>query len=47
MVLTSKNLGVSMRTRIMKRIGLSAGAALGAGVIALTLIAPALSVAGN
>ena len=36
-----------MRTRIMKRVGLSAAAVLSAGVVALTLVAPALTVAGN
>ena len=36
-----------MRTRIMKRIGLSAAAVLSAGVVTLTLVAPVLSIAGN
>ncbi len=36
-----------MRTRIMKRVGLSAAAVLSTGVLAFTLVAPALSVVGN
>jgi hypothetical protein len=36
-----------MRTRIMKRVGLSAAALLSAGVVVLTLVAPALTIAGN
>ena len=36
-----------MRTRIMKRVGLSAAAVLSAGVVAFTLIAPVLTIAGN
>ena len=36
-----------MRTRIMKRIGLSAATALSAGVVVFTLVAPALTIAGN
>ena len=36
-----------MRTRIMKRVGLSAAAVLSTSVVAFTLIAPALSIAGN
>ena len=36
-----------MRARIMKRIGISAAAVLSAGVLALTLAAPAITIAGN
>ena len=36
-----------MRQRIMKRIGLSTAALVSVGVVAFTLVAPAISVAGN
>ncbi len=36
-----------MRTRIMKRVGLVAAAVLGTSVVTLTLVAPALTIAGN
>jgi hypothetical protein len=36
-----------MRQRFTKRLGLTVAALLSAGVVALTLAAPALSVAGN
>lgn len=36
-----------MRQRIMKRLGLTAAALLSVGVATFTLVAPALSIAGN